>query len=173
MVSKLHGTKKEITLLIIPGSSYKKKVLGVVTKLSGKFKAICYVNINQQMDALLTDFTKQKINTDKFLFVDAITKKSKEEANNCIYIGSPNALTELSVTIKKVLKTNKFDAFIFDSLSSLLTYHSVNSLIKFVHDLFAEVKKSNVVAVFTMQAGTDKNLLSDVSMFADHVNEVK
>jgi hypothetical protein len=159
-----------VTVVILPSRSYKKKELEVVAEMAKRHQAICYVNITHSFDALLKEFKKNNIDEKKFLFIDAISPETHHD--NCIHVGSPQALTQLSLAIKKSLGTGKFDSLVFDSLSGLCAYNKLASLTRFIHDLFSELKKSGISSVFTMQAGTDKNLLGDVSMFADHVIEV-
>jgi archaellum biogenesis ATPase FlaH len=164
--------KNEVALVIIPSSAYKKKEMSLVKALSKKYGAICYVNINRPFGSLIKEMQSNKIKEENFFFIDTTTAKSATEHERCIYLESPSALTNLSIMIKKTLNTKKFDAILFDSLSSLLTFHNVDTLTKFIHDLFSVVKKAGVAAIFTMQAGTNENLTSDIGMFADHVIEV-
>jgi hypothetical protein len=173
MVDNLKISKNEISVVVLPSSSYKAKEMEVVKQLSTKFKAVCYVNVSRSFTSLCKELKKNSISESNFLFIDAITKKAGKEHKNCIYLNSPHALTNLSVTIKKALQTNKFDAFLFDSLSSLVVYHKVPTLTRFIHDLFAAVKKKGMAAVFTLQEGTNKELMADIGMFADQVIEVK
>jgi KaiC/GvpD/RAD55 family RecA-like ATPase len=171
MIEKLKFIKNQVTVVIISNKAYKNKEMEVVKSLAGKSKTGCYVNVTHSFDSLLKELHKHKIDENKFLFIDAMSQDSGHK--NCIHIGSPRALTKLSLTIKKVLLTKKFDTLLFDSLSSLCVYHEPENLTRFVHDLFSEIKKSKITAVFTMQAGTNKNFIGDVSMFADQVIEVK
>jgi hypothetical protein len=160
--------KKEVSIVIIPSSSYKKKEMDVVKHLSKKFKSMCYVNVGRSFDSLIQELKKNEINDEKILFVDC-SENLGTKHKNCLRVGSPYALTKLSVTIKKTLKTNKLNVLLFDSLSSLLSYHPPRTLTKFIHDLFSEIKKSEIIAVFPVQSGTDESFLADISMFADHV----
>jgi hypothetical protein len=171
---KLTGLKKnEVVIAVIPSGSYKKKSVEIVKQLTSGSKSVCYVNTTIGHDALSAKLKKLKVKEDKILFIDAISKKPKEEEKNCIYTGSLHALTDLSITIKNVLGTKKFEVLLFDSLSSLTNYHNVNSLTRFTHDLFGVVKKSGAVGVFTMPKGSSKELMADIGMFADKVVEVK
>ena len=165
--------KKEICVVLIPPQSYKKKEMEVVKHLAKTFKTVCYTNTNSPLSSLMSEMKKNKVDANKFLFIDAVTKKSDKQQKNCLYIESPHALVELSLVIKTSLSKGQFEVLLFDSLSSLLTYHKIETLTKFMHDLFNEIKKYGVAGVFTLQAGTNKELLADISMFADNVIEVK
>jgi hypothetical protein len=169
----LNIKKKEIGIVVLPNSSYKKKEMAAVKAVGKISKAVCYVNVNTPFPSLLEELHKNKVPVEKFLFIDCITKKSADSHKNCIYLESPQALTSLSVTIKKALKTGKFKSLIFNSLSALPTYHQKDALIKFIHDLFAVIKHFETTAIFTMQKSSSSDLLDDVSMFADYIIEVR
>jgi hypothetical protein len=162
-------SKKEVGVVVIPTSSYKKNELEITEYMSKRFKAVCCVNTNQSFDSLIEEMKRGGINEDKFLFIDTTKKNPDTEHKNCIYLCSPESLTTLSINIKKALQTRKFDAFLFNSPSSLLNYHKSQTLTRFIHDLFATVKKANLSAIFTMPAGSNKELMADISMFADYI----
>lgn len=106
----------------------------------------------------------------KFLFIDTTTKplKSAAELNNCIYVSSISALTELNITITKALEKGKFEILIFDSLSTMLIYHNASTITKFVHNLIGKLRALNCGAVFTCVASDAKStLVSQLSMLID------
>jgi hypothetical protein len=168
-----HVQTNEVVVIVLSSKTYQKQELEVVKYLAKNYKTICYVNVNRQFNSLVSALKKSKIDIAKFLFIDSITEKPEEGHNQCIYLGSPQALTTLSTVIKKSLSKQSFDSFLLDSLSSLLSYHDVETLTKFTHDLFTAVRKSGAVSVFVVSGGTNDAFMADISMFADHVVEVK
>jgi archaellum biogenesis ATPase FlaH len=161
--------KNNINIILIPSSTYKQQELDIVEHTANTYTHICYVNTCHPFDQLLKHLKEKKIPLKKFLFIDNITKQPKKEHDHCIYLNTPKALTTLSLTIKKTLNAQQFDSFLFDSISTLTTYHTPQTLTKFVHDLFTTLKKKKLTALFTIQNNTDKNLITDISMFADNV----
>jgi hypothetical protein len=163
--------KGDIVIAILQSSEYKKKQMELTQQLVQKYKTLCYVNISRQFPDLLKDLKKCEICEDNIFFIDAITE-TKQEHDQCVFVGSPHGLTTISIALNKSLAKGKFEAVIFDSLSCLTNYHKPNTLTRFTHDLFAKLKKSGAVSVFTVQKGMDENFLADLSMFADHTIEV-
>ncbi len=116
---------------------------------------------------------KAKIPQNKFLFVDSITKSANpkaEDAANCMYCSSASALTELSLTIDKVIQTGKFDALLFDSLSTMLIYNKPGVVCKFVHNIINKIKAKKITAVFTaLEGDTESDVLKNLGLFVDKV----
>jgi hypothetical protein len=59
------------------------------------------------------------IRTDKFFFLDAVTKETASEYQ-VLYLTGPGALTELNIGMRNALEMKGIDAVLFDSLSTLL-----------------------------------------------------
>lgn len=169
--------KGKIIVLVIPNEEYTKKILDIAKHFSTTHKATCYVSLNKLFNSLNTSLKEAKIKQDRFLFIDAITKSANpnaKAADNCLFVSSSSALTEMSISIGKCLGTGKFDGFLFDSLSTLLIYNKGETVCKFVHDLINKIKKSGTTAVFTALEGDTKSaLLKDISMFVDEIVHLK
>jgi hypothetical protein len=176
MVFSLDATvkKNDIVIIVIPAKNYKKNHLEVVSDLVTKNKKVCYVNITQPFDNLHESFVNKGLECKNFLFIDAVSgTNNKVEHEQCIYVESPNALTSLSVVIKKALQTESFNVLLFDSLSSLLIYNKLELVTRFTHDLLEDIRKEKVQGIFVMKEGTDAKLMQDVSMFADHTIKIE
>jgi hypothetical protein len=163
--------KGDIVIAILQSPEYKKQQMELTKQLAKSYSTICYVNLSRQFPALLKDFKKCEICEDNIFFIDAITEVDVKH-DHCVFVGSPHGLTTLSIAVNKALAKGQFEAVIFDSLSCLTNYHKLPKITRFTHDLFAKLKKSGAVSVFTVQKGMDENFLADLSMFADHTLEV-
>jgi len=111
----------------------------------------------------------------KFFFIDAVTAsvKTPEENDNVVFISSPRALTELNITLNKVLEVGNLDCTVFDSLSTLLVYEDQMTVIRFVHNVMAKLRTTNSKGVFTaLKEDITTNLMKDLNMFADKVVEL-
>jgi len=164
--------KGEIVVVTIPSSGYKTKELEVVDYCTKMYVHICYVNLTQSHKALEEMFHKKHYE-EKILLIDSICKESHSEKGQCVHIGSPNALTDLSRAVSKTLKSGFFPLLLFDSLSSLIVYNKSEVVTRFTHDLFGKLRKSGVLGIFTVQKSTENNLTADIEMFADHIIELK
>jgi len=168
--------KEQIIVLIIPDEEYSEKVLKVTQELSNIAGNICYVSLNRPYNTLLDILADAGVDTSKFYFIDGITKTAElaEECENCTFVSSAGALTELSLALANLLDERKFDFLLFDSLSTLLVYEEEVVVTKFVHSLMAKVRVSNCRGVFTcLKRDLDSVLIKDINMFADKVVDIQ
>ena len=140
-------SSNQIVLLVMSGAEYNNVIVDVIKQLSGN---ICYVTANKTFDALKEIFEKKKINTEKIVFIDSISKTIKKvpnQSDGVYYVASPGALTELSLVIEKFLK-HEFDYIIFDSITNLGIYQKPKMCSKFITDLVNKIKKSKIKSIF-------------------------
>ena len=118
-----------------------------------------------------------KINQKKFLIIDGLTKSVNPKAtpaDNCMFVSSASALTELSITLNKVAATGKFDGLLLDSLSTLLIYNKPGTVCKCVHSIINKMKAAEITTVFTaLEGDTNSQVLKELGMFVDNIIHVK
>ena len=157
-------------LLLVSDIDYNNVIVSTVKKLSQK--SVCYITLNKTYDSLKELFKKNNVNIKNLVFIDAISKtfkKSPKQTDNCYYIDSPGALTELSLTISKFLK-HKFEYLIFDSLTNLMIYSKKEPVLMFISDLINKVKETETKAVFyALKIKEQEAMIKQCSMFADKV----
>jgi KaiC/GvpD/RAD55 family RecA-like ATPase len=157
-------------LLLVSSSDYNKNIIKIAKKLSsGK---VCYVTLNKTYDSLKEIFKKNRINPKNFIFMDCISKtlkKTIKDTKDCIYCSSPGSLTEISISINKVLKY-KFDYLIFDSVTNLLIYEKQSPVAKFMSSLINNIKNSKTKGIFYALTVKDQSdLIKKSGMFVDKV----
>jgi len=169
-VLKTEIKKNKLLVAIVSNKGYNTKMTEITKDVSDN-KKMCYVSLNKPFDTIEENLKAKKINTNNFIFVDAITKGAgKKEAANVVFVSSPRALTELNITIGKILEVGKVKNLIFDSLSTLLIYEKPLVVVKFVHALIAKLRALNVTAVFiVLKDDVTPDLLKNLYMFADKV----
>ena len=109
-------SSNQTVLLLMPSMEYNDIIVDTIKKLSKK--SVCYVTLNKTFDSLKELFKKKKVNVDNITFIDTISMRIKEapdQTKNCYFVSSPEALTELSLTILKFVKHN-FEYLIFVSV---------------------------------------------------------
>jgi len=170
-ISKMN--KGEVNILIIPNIDYSAILRKLTADFATQYQVIIYVNLNKSFPSLLQFFEQNAINIEKFIIIDPITKSSELKGLNTdqlIHVSSISALTELSITINKVLDKTKADALILDSLSTLLIYNDESLITRFVHSLIGKVRRSGSTVVLPILQGDSKtNLIEDLSMFVDNI----
>ena len=166
----------QIVVLIIPDNDYVKSIISLTKELNDGGSKICYITLNRPYRSIHALFEKNGMDMSKFFFIDAITKTAEmaETTENCEFVSSPSALTELSLSISNILEREKFDYMIFDSLSTLLVYESETVITKFVHFLIAKVRVIGCNALFTcLKQDTGSILIRDINMFADKILDME
>ncbi|MFH1663740.1 MAG: ATPase domain-containing protein [archaeon] len=172
--------KKEIVLILSDEKKYLETNLKILNILTNKLneKGI-YVTINRPFNSLIELLESNKIKTKNIFFIDAITMTVVGEAKevpNCLFINSPNSLTELGIALGEAFKAMKetTDRFIFlDSLSTLLIYNQSQSVTKFAHFLTGRMREWKIKGVLiSLQKNVDERLIAQVSQFCDRIIEV-
>lgn len=162
-------SSNQTILIIMPGTNYNEDIVDILKGLKGN---VCYVTLNKTFDSLKEMFKKNKIDIKNIVFIDAISKTIKnvpDQTDNCYFVSSPAAMTELSITIDKFLKHN-FEYLIFDSLTNLLIYEKKAPVSKFVSSLVSKIKQGNTKAIFYALSVKEQQALIDESgMFVDKV----
>ncbi|MCK5107694.1 MAG: hypothetical protein KAQ83_03125 [Nanoarchaeota archaeon] len=162
-----------IIVVIIPNEKYNQYITEIAKEVSKAYDATCYVSLNKLYSALLRNMKSSKVNDKKFFFIDGITKSvqpTPDEFDNCVYVTSSAALTELSLGLSSALSTNHFNCLLFDSLSTLLIYNKSDVVTQFVHDQMGKVMNANCVAIFTcLEGDTKSDLIKNLGMFVDQI----
>ena len=162
----------QVMVLLIPEEDYLQQLLKVVTQLADEANRICFISLNRPYTSLTSLFEKNNVDAKKFYFIDAITKTAElpPETENCSFISSPGALTELSVEVSSIIENEEFDYLLFDSLSTLIVYETDAVITKFIHFLMAKVRVASCKAIFTcLKQDMQTNLIRDINMFADKI----
>ena len=132
-----------------------------------------YVTLNKPFSTMEDLFKKNSVNTDMIIFIDAVTRTtggSTEKTNKCLFIGSPENLSDVSLAMDQAVRAipgeKKF--LFFDSLSTLLIYNKPITVAKFIHFLSGKMRMWRVKGIIiSLEKESDKELLSELSQFCD------
>ena len=164
--------KSNIILLIVPKEKYHEEIISIRKSTANNMNKVCYICINEPYASLVDKFKNDNIPIERFFFVDTITKKiqAPPEVDNCIFVSSPTALTEISLAFSKAFEEKKCDCVLFDTLSTLLVYSDSHSIIQLMHNILTKLKISTGKAVFiALDDDADSELVKDLYMFVDKV----
>jgi len=162
----------QIVLLLVSSTEYNDVIIDVAKQLSEK--SVCYVTLNKTFLAIKGNLRKKGINMKNTVFIDCISKTFKQiqkATDECYFVSSPAALTEMSLVISKFLKRN-FEYIIFDSLTNLLIYQRRAPVAKFLSSIINKIKASETKAIFyAVSVKEQEELIKECCMFADKVIE--
>jgi hypothetical protein len=164
----------QTVLALVPSIEYNHVIADVAKQFSGK--KVCYVTLNKTHKSLEDLFKANKVNIKDIVFNDGISKtlkKTPEQTDHCFFCSSPAALTELSITIRKLLPEG-FDYLIFDSVTTLSVYETSDVIAKFIASLVNKIKETKTKAVFYAVGRKDEDrLVRESAMFVDNVVELE
>ncbi|MBN2127619.1 MAG: hypothetical protein JW703_04490 [Candidatus Diapherotrites archaeon] len=175
---------KNIILSFKSHSNHKQELINILKSIDSKFNSICFITFNQTAKTLIDELEKNKLNPEKYFFIDSISEeiKSNGSVKNCLSVSSPTSLTELSIAFLKLshqspelteFKTKKIDLILFDSISSLLLYNSEIKTVKFLHYFFNSIKSNNLKSIFIiLEEDIQKNVVKEIELFADKVIKI-
>lgn len=140
----------------------------LILKRLGNKKGI-YVTSNLVCLEVQKFFKKSGVSLSNVFVVDVIGKKvgvSKE--SGCFLTNGPESLTELSIVLLELFRTDKYAFLIFDAASFLLIYNEVNVLIRFFQYLIAQMNYFNITGIifFTRDAAS-KELVARLAPFCE------
>lgn len=169
---EMEGLSEGQVILIISKAEDNMKINTQILNNLIKKAFGLYITVNRPYSSLREILKRNGVDIDRIFFIDCITttvKGSPKEDERCIYIDSPNSLTDISISITEALEAIKGKKFLFmDTLSTLLIYNSSGSLAKFSHFLISKIKLLKLTGIFiSVEDEMDKSLLKQISQFCD------
>ncbi len=172
--------KEQFTaLLLVEPTNYSKinyELLRIlINQTQGKG---LYITLNRSYEFLEETLRKEKIDTEKIFFIDAISKgtgKVTHFKENVQFVESPRNLTELSVALQdsyeKLQEKPKF--LVFDSISTLLIYNDISSVERFIHLVIGKLREWKIKGVLLMVKSEEhKGVVNSLSQFCDRILEI-
>ncbi|MEK6984257.1 MAG: ATPase domain-containing protein [Nanoarchaeota archaeon] len=169
--------KKGIYVLISSPQKYKLvNALALKYYTSEEKKNGIYVSLNKGYDDVIRNLKEQGTDVSKLYFIDGITRTSDKDkkADNCTFITSPQALTELSLAITTATNTKKFDFLFLDTINTLLIYNDLKTTERFTHYLIAKIRAANVSAILlSLEEESANKLIPIITPFCDDCIDIR
>jgi len=161
----------DIIGLVIPDMEYDELLIKAAGLLCENYNKILYISINKPYEKLAGKFKNNKINLNKFYFIDCITRTARdaEQKENCCFVSSPRALDEIQTSVLDILKKQRIDAVLIDSPSALTTYYEHADVLRFMHLLMTKLIVLDCKGIFPFQKESAGMLRRSVEMFVDDV----
>lgn len=165
---------KDYILLVTVGSEeYQKANLEILKMLVNEQKMPgVYVTLNKPYDIIQRMFAESKIDSRLIIFIDGITKgkDSEKRVKNCLFIGSPEKLSDISVAMDQaVTALPTRDKFVFfDSINTLQMFNRPGTVAKFVYFLASKIRSWKVRGIIiSVKKGSDNELINELTQFCD------
>ncbi|MFH1210452.1 MAG: hypothetical protein V1645_00910 [archaeon] len=133
---------------------------------------VVYLCIDKPFSSIKRSLEKDKVDLKVVVFIDTITLMSGSEPkdSSCLYIRSPENLTDISIAISQAISSlaGSKAYIIIDSLSTLLIYNNMQTVIKFVHIMNAKIKEYGAKGLaISSRKGADDEFANQVFKFFD------
>lgn len=167
-----------IVAFVTDSENYEKINLHILDILLKNKNSGGYITVNRPYKNIIDMLKKNKIDHKNIFFIDCITKSaggnvSKEK--NCVFIDSPDNLTELSIEIHNYIKKTKNEKkfLLIDSLSTLSIHNNPLTLLRFIHYITGKMRIFNLNGVMmSLNEETDHKIISELSQLCDKIIHV-
>ncbi|MBS3105720.1 hypothetical protein J4234_05675 [Candidatus Woesearchaeota archaeon] len=168
---EVKGLKDYLVLVTVDAKNYQKTAVDIVKSFVNECRTPgVYVTLNKPYDIMQRILENNSIDTRLIIFIDAASRTDTKKVGNCLYVGSAEKLSDMSVAMDQAVKalptTEKF--LIFDSLNTLAIFNKPATVARFVHFLTAKMREWKVKGVIiTLEKETDPALLDELTQFSD------
>ncbi|MBI2656070.1 hypothetical protein HYX06_06630 [Candidatus Woesearchaeota archaeon] len=164
---------KEYLLLVTVGAkNYQNAAIDLLRFLvNEQNNPGVYVTLNKPYEVMQRNLANNGIDTRLVIFIDATSRAEQlKKVDNCLYIGSPEKLSDISVAMDQAIKalptSEKF--LIFDSLNTLIIFNKPATVARFIHFLAGKIREWKVKGIIiTLEKETEQSLLDELTQFAD------
>jgi hypothetical protein len=158
-------------------NSYEKHMLDIVSSAESVHSRICYVCLSSTYQDVVEWMNLDGIDSKKFCFVDTLSShyEERKSSDTCLFIPSPSSLEGIKQAISASVMEKGCTMVIFDTISGLLQYEDMFSILKFTHSIMAENSYSKASKMYVVIRGgivpeeESRRLVADLEMMADEI----
>ncbi len=169
----VRGLKDYIVLVTVDAQNYQKSNIEILKLLVSEQKTPgVYVTLNKPFDVMQRLFKKNKIDSRLVIFIDGITNvpENKKRIKNCLFIGSPEKLSDISVAMDQAISAlpTKEKFIFFDSINTLQVFNKPGTVARFVYFLASKIRKWKIKGIIiSIKKGADESLINELTQFCD------
>ena len=174
---KISKLDEYVALAVVKAEKYQQTNTKLIKSFTDKKIPGVYVTLSKPYKTIIKIFEKEGINKNLILFIDAVTKTSgeTEKKGNCLFINSPENLSDIGIAMDQAVKGIEGEKFMFfDSLSVLLIYNDPTSVAKFIHFLASKMRVWGVKGIIvSLKREEDDELIEEILQFCDVQLDIK
>ncbi|MBI2659512.1 hypothetical protein HYX05_05435, partial [Candidatus Woesearchaeota archaeon] len=166
---EVKSLKDYLILVTVDAKSYQKTAADIVKSLVNDGAPGVYVTLNKPYDIMQRILENSGIDTRLIIFIDAASRTDSKKIGNCLYVGSAEKLSDMSVAMDQAVKAFHGEKFlVFDSLNTLAIFNKPATVARFVQFLTAKMREWKVKGIIiTLEKETDPALLDELTQFSD------
>ncbi len=172
---KRETEKNQVLTFLMPNSLYPADSMSIIKAVTEIAPKNIFVTVNKPYFSIIDNLKSKGINTEGLFFIDASSQEGgSRKGKNYEKIKNPADMTEIMLSLGKHLQKGEYYALIFDSVSTLLSYHDEEVVIRFSHSLVSKLRKYNVKGVFLCtKEDTNTSLIKNLNMLADYSVDIE
>lgn len=167
------GLKDYIALVTVSPKDYQKYNIDIIRMLVNEQKTPgVYVTLNKPYEVMQRVLENNGIDSRLIIFIDGITKpeESGTRIKNCLFIGSPEKLSDISVAMDQAVNAlpTKDKFIFFDSINTLQLFNKPGTVAKFVYFLASKIRSWKVMGVIiSVRRDSDEDVINELTQFCD------
>lgn len=159
-------------LIIVPAKVIADADLEILKLLSDSKIPCIYLSFNKTCKNILENLEKSNVDKSRIHIIDCVSS-SKDLIGKSVYKGNISDLTEINILIKDLVQKIKNETYsVIDDMSTLLIYHTKETIARFMHNLTAKVSE-NELKLIVLTTYMEEYLMDKVVPFFDKVIEIK
>jgi len=169
---EVQNLKNYIILITVDAKKYQKATVDVIKFLvNDQNSPGVYVTLNKPYDVIQRILTANNVDPRLIIFIDATSStEGTKKVEKCLYIGSPEKLSDMSVAMDQAIKALPTDDkfLVFDSLNTLSIFNKPGTVARFIHFLTGKMREWKIKGVIiTLEKETEQDLLDELTQFSD------
>ena len=176
---EVKGLKDYIVLVTVDAKNYQKSNLEILSLLVNEQNTPgVYVTLNKPFDVMERLLKQNKIDSRLVIFIDGITRVSenKKRVKNCLFIGSPEKLSDISVAMDQAVKVlpTKEKFIFFDSINTLQVFNKPGTVARFTYFLASKIREWKIKGIIiSIENDSDEDLINELTQFCDAKIELR
>ncbi len=153
-------------------SNNRDLIIQVIKKSLSENKVPILILTSTNYKTMSSLLMESKISLNSVYLIDTVSKNliNINDFNKVFFIDSLRNLTQLEITLFKILKTEKKSVVIFDTVDVLEFYHLDKLILKFVYSIVKLIQKKSSQSVFIIN---NSKLAPKLAQFFTDFVEVK
>jgi len=170
---EIKNLKEYLVLITVDAKNYQKTNIDVIRFLIKEEKTPgVYVTLNKPYNIIERELKNSSIDPRLIMFIDGATQtagKKNKRIKNCLFIGSPEKLSDISVAMDQAVKALPTEKFVFfDSINTLTIFNSLSTVARFVHYLAGRMREWKIKGiVISLEKEADGSLLGELTQLSD------
>src|SRR3989338_9409974 len=143
---QLKNLKEYVALATINAKEYQNVNMEIIRHFTEEENIPgVYVTLSKPYKTVEKTLADNGVDTRLIIFIDAVTETvggELKKSENCLFIGSPEKLSDISVAMDQAVRSLPSDKkfVFFDSLSILLMYNNAETVARFIHFLSGKMR---------------------------------